>query len=116
MCLGGQLGTYVGKLTNNGKLFDTVLPKYWKMPQSQLGQSMAQKYLEYVVLTTKADVTLEVECDGQLHLFEIMGSTLAQKVPLKLSGKVFSFAFYTENPTLYVSMPRVVYKTYSEEV
>ena len=116
MCLGGGLGKKVGMLTSSGKLMDTVLPKYWKMPQSQLGQSLAQKYLEYIVLITQADVTLEVECDGQLHLVEIMGSKLAQKVPLKLSGKTFSFAFYTENPTLYVSMPRVVYKTYSEEV
>ncbi len=105
-----------GTFGKRGLLFGESLFKCRRLPLTDLGQSYADKTILYAVLYTKYDIVFSVICDGVEKRYTVKGSPRARKVPLNVKGRLFSFGFETDSPLMEVSLPKIVYRTYSAEV
>lgn len=115
-CFGSGNTTQLGTLSQSGMCFADALQKSWLCPQTDLGQSYADKVLSYMVLYSRYDVEMVLFRDNDEYHFEIKGSPHAQKLPLNVKGRVFTLCFKTDYALMHVTQPKIVFKTYSEEV
>lgn len=83
---------------------------------TDLGQSLAVKHLKYIVLYTLYDITLTVESDGEKREIEVRGSKKSQKIPVRLSGRLFRVSYGTNLQHMKVARPKLVFTTGSSEV
>lgn len=116
MCFNGTHSNKLGCLTDDGMMFGEPLPKSWAGPLTDLGQSLAVKHLKYIVLYTLYDITLTVESDGEKREIEVRGSKKSQKIPVRLSGRLFRVSYGTNLQHMKVARPKLVFTTGSSEV
>ena len=86
-CFNGTLNSHVGQLTNDGKIFGTVMDKYWRTPLSDLGFSDKIKYVKEISLLSLYDIKLKVFSEVEEREFDIKGSNIISRIPVRIKGK-----------------------------
>ncbi|MEG1706644.1 MAG: hypothetical protein RR291_04020, partial [Clostridia bacterium] len=117
MCFNGEHENTVGQLTDNGKMFDDNLSKRWVCPTTDLGgRNFSDKVADYLIVDTRYDITLSVTCDNKTVYYHINGQVSAQKIPLKLCGKVFRLSISTDYNKLYLITVKLAYSSFKGEI
>ena len=111
MCFNGEHRKKIGYLTNDGLILGKALPKSWSGPLTDLGQSLAVKHLKYIVLYTLYDITLVVESDGERKEIQVRGSKKSQKIPVRMSGKLFRVSYKSYAEKMKIARPKLVFTT-----
>ena len=78
---------------------------------TDLGQSLAVKHLKYIVLYTLYDITLVVESDGERKEIQVRGSKKSQKIPVRMSGKLFRVSYKSYAEKMKIARPKLVFTT-----
>ena len=89
-----------------GTAFDTVFPKIYRTPFSDLS-SPAIKTVRDVTLTTRYALKLTVFADDDSREFELPGSSAPQTVFVGMSGRKIGLQLRSESGVCYVTQPVV---------
>ena len=89
-----------------GTAFDTVFPKIYRTPFSDLS-SPAIKTVRDVMLTTRYALKLTVFADDDSREFELPGSSAPQTVFVGMSGRKIGLQLRSESGVCYVTQPVV---------
>ncbi len=109
LCFRDEFSGKVGRLTQSGKAFTKALPKCWQTCRTDFGSPERKKYVKRIYLLTHYDVTLEVECDGQIYSFDFSGKSEYSCRRVNLLGTTFQFRFYSDCDKAYLVRPVIVY-------
>jgi len=108
VCFNGEHSSKIGELTEDGLLFDEVLPKLWVSPKSNMGYPTKVKQITECLIKTKGDCVLKIATNNNIKKFNITGKAVAQRVKVNLSGEELQVAFAsnTQGET-YISCPQI---------
>ena len=102
-CFNGALNIKVGQLTNDGKLFGNTMQKFWRSPLSDLGYSDKTKYVKEISLLSLYDIKLKVFSDIEEREFDIKGSNIISRIPVRIKGKQIGISISSNQNKAYVS-------------
>lgn len=102
-CFNTYYTTKIGQLTTDGKTFGEISPRLWKTPLSDIGYSDKIKYVKEISLLSKYDIKLNIFSDSQSKSFNIKGSNLITRIPVKLKGKQIGLSIESTTEKAYVS-------------
>ena len=93
----------LAELTNDGKFFDENSPKYWCSPLTDLGYSNCKKVIKQVSLFSKYDCKLTIFTESEQKSYNISGSEIISKYPVRLCGKQIGFKIESNSTNAYIS-------------
>lgn len=83
----------IGELTEDGKVFGSVLLKKWQSPKSSMGFIGKTKHIEHCYIKTDAEVTLKVKTDKHTKNIKILPCSTAKKVRIGAFGEQVEVSF-----------------------
>ncbi len=107
-CFNGTYANKLGQLTNNGQMFGTNQTKFWRSPLSDLGYSDKIKYVKEVSLLSLYDIKLTVFSENETREFDIKGSNIISRVPVRVKGKQIGISITSNTQKAYVSNLKLV--------
>ena len=107
-CFNGTYSNKIGQLSNDGKLFGNNQTKFWRSPLSDLGYSDKIKYVKEISLLSLYDITLTVFSEKETRQFNIKGSNIISRVPVRVKGKQIGISITSTAQKAYVSNLKLV--------
>lgn len=108
-CFNGEYESRLGELTEDGKIFDTVLPKVWISPKSNMGYPTKVKHIKECLIKTKTDCSVFVATDKQKKEFFVGGKDISQRIKLNMSGEQIEVGFKVESEgETDISCPQII--------
>lgn len=92
-----------GEISDDGKIFTTNSHKYWCSPLSDLGYSNKRKIVKEVSLISKYNCKLTIFTEKESKTFNVVGSEILNKFPVRLSGKQIGFKIETDEANAEIS-------------
>jgi hypothetical protein len=97
----------LGQLTNDGKIFGTVLKKVWTSPNTNLGYANKPKKIKSFSLISKNDCKIIVKTDRDSKEFNIKGKKSTSIVYPNITGEMFQFSIESDIADANISVPEI---------
>lgn len=103
ICLNSGKSNVLAELTQNGKFFENSSQKFWCSPLTDLGYSEYKKVIKQVSLFSKYDCKLTIFTGSEQKSYNISGSEIISKYPVRLCGKQIGFKIESDSDNAYIS-------------
>jgi len=107
-CFNGEHASKIGQLTTNGKVFNTSETKFWSSPLTDLGYSNKIKYVKEISLLSLYDVKICVFSESESREFNIKGSNIISRVPVRIKGKQIGISITSTAEKAYISNLKLI--------
>ena len=108
----GEHSDKIGELTQDGKLFGTILLKKWISPKSSMGQIGSIKHLEECFIKSNTNCQMQIKTDKHTKQYLIKGSNLAKRVKLGAYGEQIQVSFMVDSDgDVCISCPEIIVGT-----
>lgn len=97
----------IGQLTDDGKVFRSVLKKIWVSPNTNLGYPNKVKKVKSFSLISKHDCEVVVKTDKETRSFDIQGKDSTSIIYPNISGEMFQFSIQTDGEMAKISVPEI---------
>ena len=102
-CFNGSNCDKIGQLSSNGLMFGANETKFWSSPLTDLGYSNKIKSVKEVSLLSLYDIKLRVFSECEEREFDIKGSNIISRVPIRIKGKQIGLSITSTTQKAYVS-------------
>ncbi|MGN1213216.1 MAG: hypothetical protein ACI4TZ_04155 [Christensenellales bacterium] len=102
-CFNAVHGEKIGQLVENGKTFGENQFRYWRSPLSDLGYSNKEKSVREISLFSKYDAKLTVFTEKETREFDVKGSEILSKFPVRIKGKQVGIAISSSTEKAFIS-------------
>lgn len=92
-CFNGEYKNRLGELDNSGKIFETVLPKKWISPKSNMGYPTKIKHIKECLIKSKTPCKVFISTEKQKKEFFVEGKEISQRVKLNVFGEQIEVGF-----------------------
>ena len=107
-CFNGTYSNRLGQLSQSAKMFGTNQTKFWQSPFSDLGYSNKIKYIKEISLLSLYDIKLTVFSENEKREFDIKGSNIISRVPVRIKGKCIGISITSETEKAYISNLKLI--------
>lgn len=97
----------LGELTDNGKIFGTVLKKIWTSPNTNLGYPNKPKKIKSFSLISEYDCKVIVKTDKKTKEFEIKGKESTSTIYPNITGEMFQFSIESDSENANIAVPEI---------
>ena len=104
----GEYSTRVGQLTTDGKFFGSSETRFWSSPLSDMGYSDKIKYIKELSLMSLYDATVKVFSECESREFNIKGSNIISRVPVRIKGKQIGVSITSTTEKAYISNLKLI--------
>ena len=108
VCFNGEFSNLIGQITTDGLIFGDSQTKYWCSPLTDLGFSNKIKSVKEVSLLSLYDVKLKVFSERESREFDIKGSNIISRVPIRIKGKQIGLSITSSEQKSYVSNLKMI--------
>lgn len=102
-CFNTNDGVKIGQLVHNGKFFNDIQQKYWRSPLSDLGYSDKEKCIKEISVMSEYDCIITVQTEVESREFEVKGSSILNRFPVRLKGKQVGVAIKSDTEKSLIS-------------
>lgn len=107
-CFNGEYAGRLGELTEDGKVFETILPKKWISPKSSMGYPTKVKHIEECLIKTNTPCKVFIQTDKEKKEFTVNGKNIAQRVKLNIKGEQIEVGFMVDSDgETHISCPQI---------
>ena len=99
----GNNAVKIGQLSSDGKFFGTTQSRFWSSPLTDMGYSNKIKYVKEISILSLYDITLKVFSECESREFNIKGSNIISRLPVRLKGKQIGISISSNTPKSYIS-------------
>lgn len=108
-CFNGEYSSRLGELTNDGCIFEKVLPKKWVSPKSNMGYPTKVKHIKECLIKSKTPCKVYILTDKQKKEFFVDGKETSQRIKLNTYGEQIEVGFeVTEKGDTNISCPQII--------
>ena len=93
----GEYSNRLGQLTDDGRVFETVLPKVWISPKSNMGYPTKLKHIKECLIKTKTDCKVYIATEKCKKEFFVRGGDISQRIKLNITGEQVEVGFKVDS-------------------